>query len=200
MSAMLTKEQFEQIENVRKSAQADDTPYIGIIDDTLNVNGDPNKTEIKPADYTVYFCYPDNEDFRARTELAGDKIVETKGGWILVERTYRGVYLTPRRMSDAVTAGAVIWQYLNKVTENGEIKPLTYDEQLIIIRDNYRDLRETALDLVATVLGIDLFEREFLAPVDTVRVAFEIASNSPNMVNESDFFTAPLFGRVGKSE
>lgn len=197
---MMTKEQFEQIENVRKNAQADDTPYIGIMDGTINVNGDPNKTEVKPADYTVYFCYPDNEDFRRRAEMVGDKVVNAKGGWILVERQYKGVYLTPRRMSDAVTAAAVIWQYLNKVTEDGEIKPLSYEEQLVVMKENYKDLRETALELVASVLGINPVEQEFLAPVDTIRVAFEIATNAPNMVNESDFFTAPLFGRVEKNE
>lgn len=200
MDNMLTMEQFEQINKVRANAQADDTPYIGIEDGIVNVNGNPNKTEIKPADYTVYFCFPDNEQFRARAEAIGDKIVESKDGWILVERTYKGVYLTPRRMSDAVTTGAVIMQYLNKVTADGEVKPLSFDEQLEVMKGNYRELRETALELVGAVLGIDKMEQEFLAPVDTVRVAFEIAMNAPNMVNESDFFTAPLFGRVKRSE
>lgn len=197
---MMTKEQFEQLENIRKNAQADDTPYLGVVDGTVNVNGDPNKTEVKPADYVVYFVFPDNADFRRRTELIGDKVVESKGGWMCVERIYKGVYLTPRRMADAVTAGAIIMQYLTKVTENGEIKPLSYEEQLSVMKSDYRELRETAIELVASVLGIDRAEQEFLAPVDTVRVAFEIAQNAPNMVNESDFFTEPLFGRVGRTE
>lgn len=200
MDNMITMEQFEQINEVRNNAQADDTPYIGVMDGIVNVNGNPNKTEIKPADYTVYFCFPDNSDFRRRVEMTGDKIVATQGGWLLAERVYKGVYLTPRRVSDAVTAGVIIWQYLNKVTEDGEIKPLSYDEQLLVMKENYKELRETALELVASVLGIDKAEREFLAPVDTVRVAFEIAKNAPNLVNESDFFTEPLFGRLGKGE
>lgn len=197
---MMTKEQFEQLEAVRRNAQADDTPYLGTVDGTMNVNGNPNKTEVKPADYTVYFIFPDNTTFRNRAEMVGDKIVESKDGWMCVERVYKNVYLTPRRMADAVTAGAVIMQYLTKVTENGEILPLSYEEQLEVMRNDYRDIRETALELVAVVLGIDKSEQEFLAPVDTVRVAFEIASNAPNLVNEADFFTEPLFGRVGKAE
>lgn len=197
---MMTREQFEQLEAVRHNAQADDTPYLGTVDGTINVNGDPNKTEVKPADYTVYFIFPDNTTFRNRVEVMGDKIVKSQGGWLCVERTYKGVYLTPRRMADAVTAGAVIMQYLTKVTDNGEIIPLSYEEQLDVMRNDYRDIRETALELVAVVLGIDKAEQEFLAPVDTVRVAFEIANNAPNMVNEADFFTEPLFGRVGKAE
>ena len=198
MDNMITMEEFERLDEVRKNAQADDTPYIGIMDGQVNVNGNPNKTEIKPADYTVYFCYPDSKEFRDRIALTGDEIVEEKSGWILAERTYKHVYLTPRRMGDALTAGAVIWQYLNKVTENGEIKPLTYEELLIVMKDNYKDLRETALELVATVLGIDAFEQEFLAPVDTVRVAFEIAMHAPDAGNGSDFFTEPLYGVVRK--
>ena len=190
---MISMEQFEQIEDVRKNAQADDTPYIGIVDGSINVNGDPNKTEVRPADYTVNFIYPYNADFRRRVEMAGDKIITTKGGWMQVERTYKGIYLTPRRMSDVVTTGAVIWQFLTTMTEDGEIRPLTYEEQIEVMRVNYRELREASLDLVATVLGMNDFEKEFLAPVDTVRVAFEIAMNAPNLVNESDFFTAPLF-------
>ena len=200
MDTMITKEQFEQINEVRRNAQADDTPYIGVVDGGVNVNGDPNKTEIKPADYTVYFCFPDTDDFRRRAEISGDKIVNEKNGWLLVERVYKDVWLTPRRVSDAVTAGAVIWQYLNKVTDNGEIRPLSYDEQISVMKSNYKDLRETALELVSAVLGIDKVEQEFLAPVDTVRVAFEIAMNTPSMVNESDFFTEPLFGKWGKRE
>lgn len=197
---MMTKEQFEQLEAARRNAQADDTPYLGMVDGTINVNGDPNKTEVKPADYTVYFIFPDNESFRRRAEMVGDKIVDTKGGWFCAERIYKNIYLTPRRMADAVTAGAVIMQYLTKVTENGEIVPLSYEEQLDVMRNDYRDIRETALELVSTVLGIDKAEQEFLAPVDTVRVAFEIANNAPNMVNEADFFTEPLFGKMGKAE
>lgn len=200
MENMITMEQFEQLNDVRANAQADDTPYIGVMDGGVNINGNPNKTEIKPADYTVYFCFPDTKDFRRRIEMTGDKIVEEKGGWLLVERVYKNVWLTPRRVSDAVTAGAVIWQYLNKVTEDGEIRPLTYEEQLVVMKENYKDLKETALELVATVLGIDKVEQEFLAPVDTVRVAFEIAMNTPSMVNESDFFTEPLFGKRASRE
>lgn len=197
---MMTREQFEQLEAVRQNAQADDTPYLGMVDGTVNVNGDPNKTEVKPADYTVYFVFPDNEAFRKRVDMMGDKIVSTKGGWMCAERIYKNVYLTPRRMADAVTAGAIIMQYMTKITEDGEIVPLTYEEQLSVMKNDYRDIRETALELVAVVLGIDKAEQEFLAPVDTVRVAFEIAANAPNMVNEADFFTEPLFGRVGKTE
>lgn len=200
MDSMITMEQFEQINEIRDKAQADDTPYIGIMDGEINVNGDPNKTEIKPADYTVYFLYPDNADFRRRIELTGDTIVAEKGGWLQVERKYKGVYLTPMRMGDAVTAGAVIMQFLNEITSDGEIKPLSYDQLVTVFKEYYKELRGTAYELVCAVLGIDAFEKEFLAPVDTIRVAFEIAMRSPNMVNESDFFTEPLLGKRGKSE
>lgn len=193
---MMTREQFEQLEEVRKKAQTDDTPYIGIVDGTINVNGDPNKTEIKPSDYTVHFVYPDNEDFRKRVEMTGDKVVsKDNNGWMLVERTYRNVYLTPRRMQDATTVGAVILQYLTKVSDDGEtIKPLSFDEQIQVMRTYHKELRESAIELVATVLGINELDQEFLAPVDTVSVAFEISLQASDLVNGSDFFTEPLSG------
>lgn len=195
MENMITMEQFEQIDQVRKNAQTDDTPYIGVMDGNISANGDPNKTEIKPADYTVNFIFPDNEDFRPRVEAMEDEIVATKNGFMQVRRVYKHVYLTPYRMSDAVTTGAIIWQYLHRITADGEIKPLTYEEMLQVMKADHKELKEASYDLVASVLGISDAEKEFLAPIDVVRVAFEIAMNTPDMVNSSDFFTEALSGK-----
>ena len=71
MDSMITMEQFEAINNAKVKAQTDDTPYIGMVDGTVNINGDPNKTEIKPADYEVLFAFPDTELFRKRCDVRG---------------------------------------------------------------------------------------------------------------------------------
>lgn len=191
MDSMITFEEFQAMQDAKQNAQTDDTPYIGITGDTINVNGDPNKTEIKPADYTVHFYFPDNDTFKRRVATMGDKVIRTKGGYMYVERTYKGVYITPRRMSNAVTAGAVIESFLNEITENGEIKALTYEQVQSIMIDEYDEFKETAYNLVATVLNISEAEAEWLDPTDTLTVAFQIAMNNPALVNESDFFTPP---------
>ena len=193
MDNMISMEQFQQLHEAKKNAQADETPYVGIMDDTINVNGNPNKTEIKPADYTVHFYFPDNEQFRSRCNALGDTIIEekSKGGYIYVERTYRNVYITPRRMSDAVTAGAVIESFLTEIMEDGEIKALSYDQLKNVMARNYSEFKETAYDLVAAVLRIPEAEAEWLDQFDTLTVALQIAMNNPALMNESDFFTAP---------
>lgn len=203
MDNMITMEQFQQMNEARQNAEADDTPYMGIVDGTINVNGNPNKTEIKPADYTVHFYFPDNEQFRARVRATGDTVLGTDSGYMYVERTYRNVYITPRRMPDAVTTMAVIESFLNTITEDGEIKALSYDQLKQVMMGSYTEFKETAYDLVSTVLGISPAETEWLDPTETLTVAFQIAMNNPALKNEGGFFTPPSFakqGTMGQSE
>ena len=196
MDTMITMEQFEAINNAKAKAQTDDTPYIGIMDDTVNVNGNANKTEIKPADYEVLFAFPDTAFFRKRIDAVGDEIVKEQGGFIIVRRVYRGVYLTPRKMSDAVTAGAVIESFLNKITEDGEVKAMSYDELKSVIVDNFTELKDSAYDLVASVMRISEEEAEWMLPMNAVENAIHIATNNPALVNESNFFFEPSLDRA----
>lgn len=186
---MMTREQFDAINDAKVKASTDDTPYIGMVDGTVNINGNPNKTEIKPADYEVLFAFPNTDFFKKRIDAVGDEIVKEEGGYIIVKRVYKGVYLTPRKMSDAVTAGAVIESFLNKVTENGEVKALSYDELKGVIVDNFTEMKDSAYDLVASVLRIHPEEAEWMLPMQTVNVAIQIAMNNPALENESNFFT-----------
>ena len=196
MDTMITMEQFEAINNAKAKAQTDDTPYIGIMDDTVNVNGNANKTEIKPADYEVLCAFPDTAFFRKRIDAVGDEIVKEQGGFIIVRRVYRGVYLTPRKMSDAVTAGAVIESFLNKITEDGEVKAMSYDELKGVIVDNFTELKDSAYDLVASVMRISEEEAEWMLPMNAVENAIHIATNNPALVNESNFFFQPSLDRA----
>lgn len=196
MDNMITMEQFEAISDAKVKAQTDETPYIGIVDGQVNVNGDPNKTEIRPADYKVLFGFPDTDFFRKRTDTVGDKVIDRKDGFIIVERVYKGVYLTPRKMSDAVTAGAVIESFLNKITVGGEIKAMSYEELQGTIVDNFKELKESAYDLVASVLRIHEEEAEWMLPMNAVENAIAIAMNNPALLNESNFFFEPSLGRA----
>lgn len=189
-------EQFEAINEAKVKAQTDDTPYIGMVDGTVNINGDPNKTEIKPADYEVLFAFPDTDMFRKRCDITGDEIIKREQGFIIVRRIYKNVYLTPRKMSDAVTAGAVIESFLNKITEDGEVKALSYDELKDVIVDNFTEMKDSAYDLVASVLRIHPEEAEWMLPMQTVNVAIQIAMNNPALENESNFFTELSLGSL----
>lgn len=189
MDNMITMEQFEAINDAKVKASTDDTPYIGMVDGQVNVNGNPNKTEIKPTDYEVLFAFPDTDMFRKRIDAVGDEVIKEDSGYIIVRRVYKGVYLTPRKMTDAVTAGAVIESFLNKVSVDGEIKALSYDELKDVIVDNFTEMKDSAYDLVASVLRIHPEEAEWMLPMQTVNTAIKIALDNPALTNESNFFT-----------
>lgn len=187
---MIKAEQLGELKTAIEEAREDDTPYIGIKDDELHVLGDPNKTEIKPADYVVRFAFPNTPEWMARAETNGDKIGNTTqdGRYFFAERTYKNVYLTPRRMSGVVSALAEIDKFIYRVTENGELKELTYDEVVSMLHVMNGELSDATYDIVATVLRIPYDEMEWMLPVNTIQNAVRIAKNNPSAVNEADLF------------
>ena len=187
---MLTMEQLDDLKLAMKEAQKDDTPYIGIKDDEIHVLGDPNKTEVKAADYVVHFAFPNTEEWRARATNMGDEIGKTTadGRYFLAKRIYKNVYLSPRRMGATVAALSQIESFLYKVTENGEVKELNNDEMLSLMTVMNGELSDATYDLVATVLRIPYEEMEWMLPLNTIENAVKIALNNPSAVNEADLF------------
>lgn len=189
---MMTMDQLEELKRAMKEAEKDDTPYIGIKDDEIHVLGDPNKTEVKSADYMVHFAFPNTKEWRARAEANGDEIgPETKDGkFFFCKRAYNNIYLTPRRITAVVSALAKIEAFLFKIMENGEIKELTYEEAQSLLISMNGELSDATYEVVATVLRIPFEEVDFMLPLNTVGNAVLIAKNNPSAVNEADVFFA----------
>ena len=187
---MITLDQLGEIKGAVEKAREDDTPYIGIKDDELHVLGNPNKTEVKPADYVVRFAFPNTEEWRARAEANGDEIGKTTGDgrYFLAKRIYKNVYLTPRRMGATVSTLAQIESFIYKITDNGDIKEMTTDEMMSIMNVMNGELSDATYELVATVLRIPYDEMEWMLPLDTIENAVKIAKNNPSAVNEADLF------------
>ena len=191
---MINVDRLGELKDAIKEARNDDTPYIGIKDEELHVLGNPNKTEIKPADYVVHFAFPNTQEWRARAESFGDEIGKTTedGRYFLCKRTYKNVYLTPRRIGAVVSALAQIESFLYKITENGEIKELNYEEMMSLMTVMNGELSDATYDVVATVLRIPYEEMEWMLPLNTMENAVKIAQNNPSAVNEADlFFESP---------
>ena len=187
---MISIDQLGELKNAVEEAKNDDTPYIGIKDEELHVLGNPNKTEIRPADYVVRFAFPNTEDWRLRAQRNGDKIGKTTedGSYFLAERTFKNVYLTPRRMGAVVSLLGQLESFLFKVTENGEVKELTYEEAVSVMMTMNGELSDTAYELVATVLRIPYEDMEWMLPMNALENAVKIAKNNPAAVNEADLF------------
>ena len=187
---MVSIDQLGELKGAIEKAREDDTPYIGIKDDELHILGDPNKTEIQAADYVVLFGFPNTEEWRNRATTMGDEIGKTTddGRYFLAKRTFKNVYLSPRRMGAVVTTLAQIESFLFKTTENGEVKELTYEEMVSLATVMNGELSDATYDLVATVLRIPYDEMEWMLPLNTIENAVKIAQNNPSAVNEADLF------------
>ena len=187
---MISIDQLGELKDAVEKAREDDTPYIGIKDDELHILGDPNKTEVKSADYVVHFAFPNTAEWRARATANGDEIGRTTddGSYFLATRTYKGVYLSPRRMGAVVTTLAQIESFLYKITDNGDIKELSYEEMVSLATVMNGELSDATYELVATVLRIPYEEMEWMLPLNTIENAVKIAFNNPSAVNEADLF------------
>ena len=191
---MVSIDQLGELKGAIEEARKDDTPYIGIKDDELHVLGNPNKTEVQPADYVVLFAFPNTEEWRARSEANGDEIGKTTadGRYFLATRHFKNVYLTPRRIGAVVSTLAQIESFIYKITENGEIKDMNYEEMQTLMTVMNGELSDATYDLVATVLRIPYEEEEWMLPLNTIENAVKIAVNNPSAVNEADlFFDSP---------
>lgn len=187
---MISIDQLDELKNAVEKAREDDTPYIGIKDDELHVLGDPNETEVKPADYVVLFAFPNTEAWRARAEMNGDKITKTSedGRYFLCEREYRNIYLTPRRMANAVSALAQVESFLYKITDGGEVKDMTTAETLEAMSVMGGELADSTYDLVSTVLRIPYDEKDWMISSNVMLNTVKIVVNNPSAMNEADLF------------
>ena len=187
---MISIDQLGELKGAVEKAREDDTPYIGIKDDELHILGDPNKTEVKAADYVVHFAFPNTDEWRTRAEANGDEIGKTTddGRYFLATRHYKNVYLTPRRMGAVVSALAQIESFLYKIMDNGEIKEMSYNEMVSLLIVMNGELSDATYEVVATVLRIPYDEMEWMLPANTMENAVKIARNNPSAVNEADLF------------
>lgn len=191
---MISIEQLGELKGAVEKAREDDTPYIGIKDDELHILGDPNKTEVKSADYVVHFAFPNTEEWKRRAEANGDTIGKTTedGRYFLATRRFKNVYLSPRRMGAVVSTLAQIESFIYKITDDGEIREMSYDEVMSVMTIMNGELSDATYELVATVLRIPYDEMEWMLPLNTVENAVKIAVNNPSAVNEADlFFDSP---------
>ena len=205
MADMMTFEQFQEFQKFQelkdkmKDSQNDNTQYLAVTsDDELHVIGDPNETEIVPADYTVYFLFPDNQKYRekvARTgavetdEINGRKIEgEIPSGQFLAKRTYKDVHITPRRVGSVVSAFVTVEQFFYDVSEDGEIRDMSYEESIEVFRMLNQEILDAVYDVVSAVLKIPKDEQEMILPINALEVATKMVIQNPDVVNNADLF------------
>lgn len=196
---LMTYEQFMALQNQMKEAQKDDTPYLAVDnEEELHVIGDPNKTEVKSADYTVYFIFPDNKLFRGRAkaegyietdEIDGEKIqTAVPEGYFLCKAEMGGVHISPRNIGNAMNALVLVEQFFYDVTEDGDVKNLSYDEARSVFNAMTHEISDATYEVVSAVLRIPAIEQEWMLPLNVMGNAVKIVANNPEVANASDLF------------
>lgn len=187
---MITMEQFNEMKDAVETAQTDDTPFINATEDGLHVFGDPNKTEVVSNDYVVRFAFPDIPIWRNRVKSSDEYIKAEKqaDGYICVNRIYKNAHISPRNMGNAITAMALIEQFIYEVTEDGEVKTLDDEKARAVLYTMNHEISDATYELVGAVLRIPADEIEWMLPLNVFENAVKIVMNNPSVVNESDLF------------
>lgn len=186
---MITMDEFNDMRNAVEEAQTDDTPFINTADDGLHVFGDPNKTEVKSADYMVRFAFPDTPKWRSRVKQSEDRLTDKQvDGYICVIRRFKDARISPRNMGNAITAMAMIEQFLYEITEDGEVKNLSDEDAKSVLYTMNHEISDATYELVGAVLRIAPDEIEWMLPLDVFSTAIQIVKNNPSVVNETDLF------------
>ena len=195
---MMTMEQFKELKGAMDNAQTDDTPFISTTDEEIHVFGDPNKTEIKSADYTVLFAFPNTAEWQKRVKQNGDNVISTSedGRYMHVERKYKDVYLSPRNIGNAITAITLLESFMNEVTSDGGVQSLSESNMRSLLTTMNHEISDATYELVGAVLRIPYIEQEWMFPVNTIENAIKIVMNNPSAVNEADLFFGSSLDRA----
>ena len=172
-------------------AENDTTPYA-ISDETdgLQVVGDPNKTELKKYEYTIYFAYPPKAPWKQRLGTMPDvEILEETPNYIKCKRTFKDVWIPPRIYTSVQTAFAEIYQFFNVITEDGSLRDLTDDEIIMALRMLSQDMIEAMCHAVATILRIPENEEQCMVSITVIPVVMQMINDFPEIINGMDFFT-----------
>ena len=186
----MTVEQFMQIKEQMDDAENDTTPYAVVDDEqTINVVGDVSKTEIKKGEYTVIFYYPNKEKYRQIIEKEGLEITKETPNYLVFKRTYKDVWVPPRIYTAVQTSFAEVYQFFNAITDDGNLRDLTEEEAVEMLKLLGQDMIDRMCHAVATILRIPQWEEECMYSIGIIPIIVRLTEDFPEIINSVDFFT-----------
>ena len=109
--------------------------------------------------------------------------------YIVVEKTYKDVWVPPRVYTAVQTAFAELYQFFNVIMEDGSIRDLTDTEIVEALRMLPQEMMESMYHVVATVLRIPQSDEEFMLQTSTTGAVLKMIQDFPEIINGMDFFT-----------
>ena len=181
----ITREEFEEIKRRFDEAENDDTPYAIVANDEIGIVGDPDKTEQKKGEYTIRFGFPNTPEWREHIDPK--EIFKETENYIGVEKTFKNVFISPRRHSIVISAFTELYAFFNYITDDGEIRELT-EEEIPMALQMLDENIDAVYKAVASVIGIDADIAEWMFQTDATTALLKMIKDFPEIVNETDFF------------
>lgn len=193
------KEQVSDFLKVAEEAKKDDTPYVAIADDEINVLGNPNKTEVIKHDYTVDFAFPNTKENKEMLKRNGIEIKLETDNFLRFEREFKNAYLVPRYATDVIEAFTRVQAFINKVTVlddegNLEVSIRTDDEMLEVMTELNRETEDAIYNAVGKFFRLNDYEIDCMVLPSVIFNAINIALNNPDLMNGSEIFFDLLRG------
>lgn len=186
MDNTYTPEQILAMAEKIRTANEDDTPFAVVNNDTVSVIGDANKTQVVRNDYKMRFRMP-KEWYSSSSE---DKNIQEVGSFIVFDRFYEGVTITPRSDLQIISAMMKLQPFFMKVKEdnNGSLEYSDNMELIHVMAHASTDIVLAMYNVVATFLGIDDITGEWMLPGNVIETLSKIFTAHPEMLNEADVF------------
>lgn len=164
---------YKAIDEAIEKAEDDVTPFTVVTEDSVNVVGDANKTEVNRHDFSVTFRIPQ----RTKEGFKYQKIT----------KEYKDVFITPRNDSKVVKLITALMPYFRKIRD-GKQEKLT-DEEAREIVDKFDDqIMDLMEQTVSSVLRIPSELAEYIMTDSLVAAATQIILDYPETVNEGNAF------------
>jgi len=186
MSKEMTLKDFTHklVETTEKieQAQNDDTPFMVVKDDDIEIHGNPNKTEVKTNDYIIKFRIP-------KTEMdIVPKEAKAIGDYYVVSYNFKDIGITPRKDLKLVDAILKLKPFILKLGENGDIQERSKEELLSVFVSAGDDVLLGIYNIVATFLGIDDKLGEYMLSFSVIEALNKLIETHPEVFNEADVF------------
>ena len=188
---MITIDNMVDMSTALDKAQEDDTPFISTTKDSVQVVGNPMKTEKKTYDYKVLFVVP----IAWKDRIGTGRIIKEDDYEAVIEAEFKNVFVPGRYRIDVVTAVTGVLPFLRKTTPTGNVEAFTIDEYGEIIRTLSTEVLDAIYNVVATVLRLDKDFAECMHPISAIVTAIKMFNDFPDVMNESDLFTESFVGK-----
>lgn len=182
MDEKITQEQYLKLLKNVDEAENDTTPYVGVINNEVVIEGDPNETFVQKQNYTARFLFP------KEMASAFPDAEDVGHGYVRAEIEYKDVFPDAMNNLKYTSAMARMMPFYRKLEESGSVEKLSTDEAIDLFASLSDQVIEALYHLVQVVLGIDDKLIGYLAPGSAINIASRIVQDFPSIVNEGDLF------------